>query len=170
MSVALYPLLSGDSFFVGLGLVIAGASSAPWRPRLGRTLAGAGCSLAVLSAVPVPTGAYVGLLASVVVWYVTQGRAVWARRTATALLFVVAAALAAAELYERRPPSLDVGLGRPVVVIGDSLSAGVGPPGEQTWPVLVSQRQEFPVANLAQATRLTAFTSPRKGTPGSRGR
>jgi len=72
VNVPLYLLLSGDAFFLGLGLTVAGASCTPWASRLARGLVWGGSALAVLSAVPVHAAGYVALLASVVLWQVAQ--------------------------------------------------------------------------------------------------
>lgn len=151
MNVPLYLLLSGDAFFLGLGLTVAGASCTWWASRLARGLVWGGTALAVLSAVPVHAAGYVLLLASVVWWQVTQERSVPFRRASTAALFFVAAGLATAEVRERSLRTLHASVGRHLAVIGDSLSAGAGSPSDTTWPVLLATRCQGSVANLARA-------------------
>ena len=68
---------------------------------------------------------------------------------AATLLLAATAALLLAELPRLRSPRLRIPDGTPLVVIGDSISSGIGS-GERVWPDTLALLTSHPVRNLAQ--------------------
>lgn len=136
--------LSGDVLFVGLSAVLAAAIVGRFRARAGRILVVIGVLLACLSAVPLPWWLYAFLLVTAVAWYRAPRRVVSAM-----LLGAVTLAGAASELPHRLAPTVSVPARGQIVVIGDSLSAGVGTPQTLLWPDVLARQPGLRVVNLA---------------------
>jgi acyl-CoA thioesterase-1 len=149
-------LLSGHSYFIGLGLILLGSAAAGW-PRTRRrapALVWTGMALALLSASPAPRGGHSTLVVAAIAWQL--GRALAATRkplrNASALFLPLAAlALATVELPWQRTPRLALAPGETLVVLGDSLSAGLGATDDGTWPRLLAERLGRRVVNLSRA-------------------
>lgn len=79
------------------------------------------------------------------------------RLSAYAAVFAASLGLLAWEWPSVLSPALRIPPSASVVVIGDSISSGVGS-GERTWPMVLADRLERPVVNLARpgATALSA--------------
>lgn len=151
MGVLLYVLISGHVFYWGLLLVASGVVGSTWRPRLGGILAWSGLVLTLASAVPIASPVYALLFLLVACWQVRRARSARLNRwMATSVLAGAALALAAA-LLDRDRARITLSPSRPVFVIGDSLSEGMGSPREKTWPQLVSTGIKLNVRNLARA-------------------
>jgi len=151
MGVALYLLLSGDTMYVGLCLVMVGVVAARWRSVLGGGLVWVGLVLAIISAVPIHPAAYVFLLFLGTAWQVSRTRNHKINQRMAAG-FIVAVAIVFGWAFTHRGAShLTLPTDRAVFVIGDSLSAGLASSKEGAWPQLLSARLNLQVSNLASA-------------------
>lgn len=152
---------SGAPFFTG-ALCCAAAvfprgliATRRWLP-LGLMLIGLG--LIVLSGTPVPFGLWGLWVVAISTWLAIRRSEPNSRRNAThiagASVFLITAYLAVMEVRNQTTPVLPAGNARTLVVIGDSLSAGVGG-GVTPWPNLLAEWHDFDVTNLAVAGATT---------------
>ncbi len=99
---------------------------------------------------------YAGFFATFVIWFVVSNTAStsesWARwrLTAAAVLAISVLALSASELARRQMPSIAGIPANHLVVIGDSISAGIDS-RTPSWPAIFQQMTGVPVTNLAKA-------------------
>jgi acyl-CoA thioesterase-1 len=148
VSVLLFLLASGDALPIGLGLIGVGALVALARTRVGASLGLGGLVLAVASSVPLHNLAYGALVLAVAVWLLCLRRPRRFRRMSTGALLALLVLVSAVVARQYPPRSRLESDDRPVFVLGDSLSAGLGG-REQTWPTLLANRAGRPVQNLA---------------------
>lgn len=145
--------IGGTMFFVGLALVCLAMITRfhvnKAFVRSGITiLATIGAVFVVFSASPFPLWAYIG-------WFILLG-AGWAISSAktklkyVSLVFLVCASatMATTEGVYYLPPRIDLAGCETLFVIGDSLSMGANPPGEN-WPVLLGEKLGVPVENFS---------------------
>jgi acyl-CoA thioesterase-1 len=149
-------LASGDSFFLGAAVVILVLAVSPflklsWLQRLRNiTFLLAVASMIVAS----PTFAWATdavFLAFSVLWFVSwnRGQSPILLRTAVSLvLFVMTAILSTIEFSRRQMPQITGSPSDHLVVIGDSLSAGLGR-AARAWPTFLEQATGIPVKSLA---------------------
>jgi acyl-CoA thioesterase I len=149
--LSLYVLLSGHAFFVGLTFVAASVLLGRRWPVLTGTLLWTGLALAPLSATPLHPGAYAILVVSVIGWLLARRKASRVRHPVAGAVLAVICVLFVAELADRGFSETTLDTNHPIVVIGDSLSAGLGSSREGTWPSLLAARHALRVTNLAQA-------------------
>lgn len=151
---------SGLAFFAGAALaaLAAGLSTLPkpeWLRRAAVIAGFPGMALVLLSAVPLPAAAYAVWLLFAVAWLAAAilrerlGEK-WLRAAAAAVV-LASLALALSELPRRRPPELPAGRFDRIVVVGDSISAGMGSEGAFVWPVLLAKEHGVEVLNLSEA-------------------
>jgi acyl-CoA thioesterase-1 len=165
MSWVLYLFGGGGAFFLGVGSVLAsvGVFALP-RGRWARTAASllivVGLLLVALSSTPLPYWLYAVVGGVTLPWLVAErsSRDRWqARRWWLRAAVVVAWVAAAAVEFPYHLSPAPGFAGRPAVyVIGDSLAAGVGGSGEETWPRLLGQGHPVEVVNLARVGATTA--------------
>jgi acyl-CoA thioesterase-1 len=156
----IYFFASGLAFFVGLAFAIlaAGLSALPRPEPLRRAAVVAAfpaVALVLLSAVPLPGWAYGIWLLAALGWLaaaILRKRAgeKWLRAAAAAVV-LASLALGLAELPHMRSPSLPAGTFDKVIVVGDSISAGMGREDAFVWPVLLSRERGVEVLNLSEA-------------------
>ena len=160
MRYLLYHFISGEAFFSGVALLVlaVGASALQsWKPArfAMRLLAAVGLIFIVLSATPFPLWVYCCWFGLVVGWLVLEEVFAKQRRWAftACRIAVVLACLAAAigELPYHMFPSVPPRGSRTIYVIGDSISAGIGQEGGNTWPNLLRQRLSADVVDLSRA-------------------
>ena len=157
----IYLFVSGLAFFIGAGMLVAGVGLSPLLRRRAGRIAGrssviAGLGLVWLSATPMPIWSFGALVVLTAIWLVAEaGQGRFGQRplrVASCGMVVFITGCVLSELpYHLRPrlPDLDA---RTIYVVGDSISAGVGPSGEVLWPeVLDRQMPHEPVINLARA-------------------
>ena len=148
MSVALQ-FANGNAFFCGIALLVAAAVAAmrarnrAWVCVL-RVCTAAGVICIALSATPLAIWFY-GLWGLPVLWLLVAGRGAprgkgWYRHAAHVLAIVLSVVAAALELPWHIIPDVGADPSSRFVVIGDSISAGVGD-GTRTWPAI--WRKEF---------------------------
>jgi acyl-CoA thioesterase-1 len=119
----------------------------------------------VLAALPFPVAFYVTLTVCTALLVFSHGAGIWARRLRRIGQMGILAfctygiASEAAFLAGVSQPH-----GRPLYVIGDSVSAGIQGPGEATWPRLLAEQYAIEVVNLAEsgATVATATRQARQ--------
>jgi lysophospholipase L1-like esterase len=151
VGATLYLFLSGHAFFVGLVLVAAGVlARGRFRVATGAFL-WAGMVLILVSAIPLHPGIYALLVASVVGWRSTLSRNPRTHCAASGVVLVLLLTLGLTEWKTRESFKPTIAAGRPVVVLGDSLSAGLASSREGTWPQLMGARRGLNVSNLARA-------------------
>jgi hypothetical protein len=144
--IVAYEFAGGDAFFLGLALLMTGALLAVWRDgpgvRAGFRLA-TFCSWIVIAAsgTPLPLWFYgAGLLLTILSLLprpiATEQSRNWRRfRVVVTLIVCWCAAAATWEFSYRLPSRLDdKNRYDTLVVIGDSISAGLLGPHERTWP------------------------------------
>jgi acyl-CoA thioesterase-1 len=148
---------NGNSLFVGfLVTAVACILSSPRRHAVVRSalriLNLVGGILVVLSATPFPPWAYViwalaFSLCLVAAEWPRERKPGW-RPVAVGLLLLVSTILSALEYPYHRRPSLPLPKDKPIVVIGDSISAGVQS-RENPWPAVLARMTGLSVTNLA---------------------
>jgi len=151
VSVVLYLLLSGDMLPLGLTLAAIGVVVARWRALIGSLIVWGGLVGVLVSAVPLHPSVYLALLVAGVAW--RRGRHAGARlRRGTAAAFVaLLAAVLTLHLLGQSRAEIAPSRFKTVVVLGDSISAGLGASLEGAWPQLLATRLQMPVSNLAHA-------------------
>ena len=157
--VALF-FASGDSLYAGSVLLLLSVAIPPTVKRRSvlqvRNVIAWLALLAMVMACP-PFGWTVDVIfvAVFILWYLAANwaerhylAARWRAATATVLV-LLAVGLSASELRHRAMPRITAAAGDHLVVIGDSISAGLGGSG-QAWTVVFQKMTGVPVKNLAQ--------------------
>lgn len=151
---------SGDAFFTGLLLWVGALVcarrplrwSADWRRRPVVAFYGVGALVVAASATPLPFWLYaVGGLISLF-WLGTELRSSKPRLSTVlrGCFLIVVATWCVWEIRFRFPPALS-GPAKPVlVVIGDSISAGMEEGEAVPWPIVFSKQYSVEVVSLAQ--------------------
>jgi acyl-CoA thioesterase I len=146
--------------------VAGGVAVAAWRRRRGRWLSTGGLVLAIVSGVPIHPAAYLVLTLSTAAWQLGSTRSATTRRAVDAVLILSVAAVLFAALAARGDSRLDLPRDKPVYVVGDSISAGLGTSKNGTWPQLLATRLGLNVSNLAQpGARLADGASQARSIP-----
>ncbi len=157
MSPVVYGLLGGWTFLPGVLLLLATvglfACTNNGRLRLLGSVAAMVAAAAVYLASPgVPFAVIVAFWCVWVVWYtLEQTPQRWVRRTrivSRVTLIVIATVTAAFELPWWRMPRLAGGTYDAILVVGDSLSAGLSP-GDEIWPWQIARALNVEVNNAA---------------------
>jgi len=157
MSSALLFLASGDSLYVGamlLILAIIWPSQESSRLTLLRTLTTwLGAALIVMAAPPFSfaVDAVFGIVFAA--WFFTR-RMTWSgvatlRTVSAGVLVVMLLLLTSSELLHRRMPRVGASASDHLLVIGDSISAGIDP-RIPTWPKIFESRTAMGVKDLSQ--------------------
>jgi acyl-CoA thioesterase I len=158
MSLVLF-FVSGDSLYLGAALLLAVIVASMYlrsRSALAARNIAAWLALAlmVLASPPFSWVVCVAFVAAFLFWFVASntavrsGAAAWLRPAAAAVLFLFVVALSASELVHRRMPVITGTPSDHLVVIGDSISAGIDP-RSPTWPMLYEKMTGVGVKNLA---------------------
>ncbi len=159
--IALY-LWSGDTFFWGTGLLVTAIAISPmlkrkWQLRT-RNIAFYLAVIAMVIASPpfewITDSIFVS---SAILWFITwnYGRSGAWLRSATALVaLAITIGMSVAEFSHRKMPTLSGASDNHIVIIGDSLSAGLDS-RVPTWPSLFQQSTGVTVKNLAIAGATT---------------
>jgi len=164
---------SGDSFFLGTGLVVLVAlvsmGKRRWTRALVIAMSTAGLSLIVLAAMPFHSVFYAILVIGTGFLIVCRGAAKWATRLRHAGQIAILVLCTLGPLSEWKfLAGVGHPRGEPLYVIGDSVSAGIQGPNEATWPRLLAQEHAVEVVNLAEsgATVATAIKQARQVSDG----
>lgn len=160
-----YLLASGIFYLPGL-LLLGAAVALGDRRRWQRVCAWGGLIvgllLLALSAIPRPAALNVAGGMALLLWIVTHllgQRTVRLRPYGRVALALVVVAAFLIELRWWPKPHVALPHGATVHVIGDSLSAGVGTPGEVPWPHLLAREHGLTVCNHAVAGATTRQAS-----------
>jgi acyl-CoA thioesterase I len=155
----LNPLLlqfaNGSVFFAGMALAASAVLFRWWAKRrifqsVLTVAAVLGAVFAAMSATPQPVWAYaIWFILFLAVLFLPDSRFSAVKGTALGLVVVASAALCVAELPYHLAPAIPVSAGRPVYVVGDSISAGVTDK-ELTWPKILGEISGLTVVNLAR--------------------
>ena len=162
--------VSGNVFFMGLGMVVAASTLHHRRNgiflRILLTIISlVGIALVILSATPLPLwlyGLWVGLcVADLIVNNIKSSSDSLPRyrRVLFGAIVVASLILMLVELPHHLTPNISVSSKRPIYVVGDSISAGIGAE-RKPWPIVLGDLAHVKVTNLARpgATVQTAFT------------
>lgn len=166
--------VSGASLFSGSGILLlivalAGRLRRGWRQSVRDFLAILGGAMVFLAGTPGPQGLVWILTCGVFAWIVFERmRRTWAARTSLfgrGLLVVLALTVVGLEVPFRFMPALPQGMHEGIVVLGDSISAGIVK--DKCWPQAFAQRHSVPALNLARngATAATALEQQAKDIP-----
>jgi acyl-CoA thioesterase-1 len=178
--VGLY-FASGDSLYLGAGLLVLALASSPylkhrWQLRLRNLATWLALAMIVMACPPFSWWVDAIFLVLLALWFLAQNRgrleqAAWLRlrRIATVALLVLLIALSASELSHRAMPLISGERSDHLVVIGDSISSGIDS-REAAWPDVFQRMTGIPVKNLAKpgAQTLEALTMADKVAPDDR--
>ena len=149
--------LSGHVFYAGLLMLTVMVSWCAWRSSAGRgfvvvaSLTVTALFMVLASGTPLPVLGYLILPVVAALWLALERTRHRARVAARAV--VVAAAVTAA-VYEwpyYAPPRVGAEPVERVMLVGDSVTAGIGPAGEATWGTLLAHAYDLPVVDVARA-------------------
>jgi acyl-CoA thioesterase I len=168
---------SGESLYVGasaLLILIAGSPylKACWILRCRNIAAWISLAMIALASPPFPWMVWAVFVGIFLWWLIGSSRAVtgWvfaSRPAIGASLVLLLLAMSVHELIRRRPPTITGTACDHLVVIGDSISSGIGLRAT-AWPVVMQQMTGIPVTNLALpgAGTSEAVAMARKIVPG----
>jgi hypothetical protein len=145
---ALY-FASGESLYLGAGLLLA-ACVVPRRWSLLRSASSwLGLILMIVACPPVSWLTYAILGSAFLFWLFIPANRKSSSFAATAALIAVVLFISGSEWSHRTLPTIHAPHDRHLVILGDSLSAGLG---EATpWPTILERTTGFPLKNLARA-------------------
>jgi acyl-CoA thioesterase I len=150
-----YSIAGGCTFLPGVAFIVLAGLLGLLRPRrwLGYLAAGAvglGIVLTAISAEALPAALY-SIWAMVLLAWIFRGRLRLqrAKSIACAALLVVTVSARAVGIWYRILRSLPPGSAPRMYVIGDSISAPIGPHDVSTWSGLISAEHNVQVINLA---------------------
>jgi acyl-CoA thioesterase-1 len=154
MNPIAFHIASGDAFFSGsvfwlLGIV-AHAFDAIFVRRIGRLSAIVGTVLISISSTPIPFVLLLLFTAMGIVYFSVKSAESNYRRLTLICWFLTALVIVGNEARFRIPDALSPVAGSRLVVIGDSLSAGMNEPENQKWPALLAAQQKIDVSVYAK--------------------
>jgi acyl-CoA thioesterase-1 len=165
MSWLIYLFGSGAAFFLGASLIIAATSiraltGRKWLGSLTTLSTLVGLVLAALSATPLPYAFYLAAAGITLAWLFAEesSRQAWQRhrtwlRAAAAAVWVLGALM---ELPYHFAPSVRAADPPTLYLLGDSVAAGLGDRGVETWPRLLARSHGIDVRDFSQAGAKTA--------------
>lgn len=157
MNWLVYHVVSGQSFFTGVGLIVLSvllASRAkPIAKRLSSLAFLLGIVAIVVSSTPLPYWYYVVAGTTTVAWMVPAYKKRWPRasRIAVVVVWLIAAVI---EIPYHVAPSLAPENSRTITVIGDSITAGLGE--DETWPKMLARDHNLDVCDISYPADTTA--------------
>jgi lysophospholipase L1-like esterase len=148
---------SGDSIYPGAGSLIVAVSATPFLRRRSLTVLRnlalwLGAALIVMASPPFDWWID-GMLATVFLFWIfswsrfRSGSSAIERAGATAILVAMLLVISLSELLHRRMPVVRGASSNHVVIIGDSISAGIG--RSIAWPILLERQTGIRVENLS---------------------
>ena len=157
--IALY-FASGESLYLGAALLVLGVVAPillkrAWILRIRNVVAWIGLTFMVMACPPFPLVVDAIFFAVFMLWFITSNRAspsqtsIRLQRVSAMFLTTSALVLTAIEFSQRRMPKITGSISDHLVVIGDSISSGIDP-RLQAWPLVLQQRCEVEVRNLAR--------------------
>jgi len=159
---------SGESLYPGAGLLILGIMADPYLSRGRVALASAaatwvGLAMVVMASPPVSGWIVAGFSAAFLLWIMSSLREdaemLWnrLRRGGAAILLAMLLMVTGSELGHRKMPKFQGVPADHLVVIGDSISAGIDP-RVHAWPAVMQRQTGISVKNLSQAGATVAET------------
>jgi acyl-CoA thioesterase I len=149
--IAIY-FVSGDSLYPGAVLLLIGvlspSASKGWLYVIRIAATWLGLALMIMACPPFPWVIDAMFLAAFGI-LVTRFPKKKVRSAATIILVVLTVALSASELRHRRMPALAAPRSDHLVVLGDSISAGMYT-GASAWPSVFERNTGLPVKNLSE--------------------
>jgi lysophospholipase L1-like esterase len=160
MNPLLLYFASGDSLYPGGALLLIAIAISPrlnrhWQLRLRNLIVWLGLAMIVMACPPFAGSLDVVFLVALGSWLILSNRQgqertwVRARRTTAATLFILLLVLTGIELAHRKMPVITGDPTDHLVVIGDSLSSGLGSQAT-AWPTVMQRMTGVPVKNLAR--------------------
>ncbi|QDU40757.1 Esterase TesA precursor [Maioricimonas rarisocia] len=160
MNGLVFHIVSGDAFFSGGCLVVAGLagplSSTPVVRRGSLLAVVIGLVLVAASSTPLPYWCY-GLLAStMLLWLVALRVPRWQKKAVGAAAVAWLAAMAVEVPYHVAPKLKPVSA-RAMTVVGDSVTAGIGSDQDfPTWPEILRREENVHIQDLSRMGETTA--------------
>ncbi len=166
MSGIAFHFASGDAFFTGAALIAAVCVAAILRRkraarRWEQLVCLMGCILIAFSATPFSLWFYIGWGGFAVLWWVARCRGSDLRTLrqisatamlSTLMLFITILSIGYELSYRFSiAPRLKAGVHSSVAIIGDSISAGMLGPKEQTWPKQFKEQYHVQVLDVSAA-------------------
>lgn len=153
MNPLVFHIVSGQSFFTGIVLLVAAAflslRSDRASYRIGFVLFALGILAVGLSSTAIPVWSYVVAGVFTAVWIASKFQKEWRQWAAWAMAagWLVAAAV---EIPNLAMPVLVPSGGRSLTIIGDSVTAGIGADDtSQTWPLLLADQHNLRVQDIS---------------------
>jgi acyl-CoA thioesterase-1 len=153
MNFLVYHIVSGQSFFSGVALlVIAALASTRTKPIFRRVTALSfliGAIAVVVSSTAIPYWYYAVAVTVTLIWIVSGFKKEWRRHAAFTMagIWLIAALF---ELPHHITYSLEPAKTRTLTVIGDSVTAGVdGDETSETWPRLLARQHQVEVQDIS---------------------
>jgi acyl-CoA thioesterase-1 len=149
--------VTGNAFFAGIAVLIASSCAEIFSTKsafslLKRIGAAAGAIIIGMSATPLPIWLYlfwtVPVLLVLFDWRSAPDGPPWSKHGASILLIVVSIIAALVELPYHIKPNVSARHAKEIIVIGDSISAGIGIEND-LWPEILQRELKFEVANLS---------------------
>lgn len=153
MNGLVFHIVSGDAFFSGGGLIVAGLfvslSSIAIVRRCSLLAVVIGLVLVAASSTPLAYWCY-GVLAAVTLLWLASLRVPQWRKWAVAAAAIVWVAAMAVEVPYHFGPALEPVSGRAMTVIGDSVTAGIGSDQDfPTWPEILEREHRTRIQDLS---------------------
>jgi acyl-CoA thioesterase-1 len=152
-------VIGGGAYFSGAAMLAAGPvlfalTSGLWAKRLAVVAVCVGVVMVIASAVAQPGWVYGVWIAALIGWASAerwgQETLRWPKPVARGAAVLACVGAMGMEWGYTRIPMVGIGADTTVFVIGDSLTAGMGAPGEMTWPRVLGGRG-YRVRDLSRA-------------------
>lgn len=168
MNWLVYHIVSGQSFFTGIALLIVSAfASTRTKPLFSRVTVLAfliGAIAVTVSSTAIPYWYYTVAVTVTLVWIASRFKKEW-RRQATIGMAGVWLVAALIELPYQFTHSLEPAKTRTITVIGDSVTAGVdGDETSETWPSLLARQHQVEVQDISHIGETAASALKRAQT------
>jgi acyl-CoA thioesterase-1 len=150
--------VNGNAFFVGIAVLVVSciariSFTKPACHFLQRIGTATGAIIIGLSSTPLPIWFYfvwgVPVLLVLFDWKNKPGDPPWRKHGASILLIVVSLIAALVELPFHIKPNVPIDQAKQIIIIGDSISAGIGNEND-LWPAILQRELNIEVANLSE--------------------
>jgi acyl-CoA thioesterase-1 len=160
MHPIVYHIVSGQSFFSGIGLlllaVFAATRSKPIFKRVSVLAFCVGALAIVLSSTAIPYWFYAVAAIVTLAWIASRSKQTWRRKAtyAMAIVWIIAGVM---ELPYHITPKLKPVQRRGMAVIGDSVTAGLGgDETSETWPAILKREHHVDVLDISHVGETAA--------------
>lgn len=153
MNLLVFHIVSGESFFSGVLLVIvamlASLSSRPTVVRVGLLALLVGGIAIAVSSTPLPYAFYAAALVMTFAGLVSRSRRSWRRWAVPSTIAVWCAAILI-EIPQHLSPAIQPVSSRNLAIVGDSVTAGIGgDEASETWPSLLARQHRLQVQDIS---------------------